>query len=154
MAGITVSFIIYSQWAPLTLMLTAAPGNGLLNSNTSSWLICLLSEGLAWPEGLLYCDMPLSGGHVPGAQWSDRHQKTIVGPCRENHCGQTPAFRGWGEDGLRTERKNALYRVDTAGTWMLSGGVIIVSLCVCFRPDRSRSAQSPGLTTEVQLELC
>lgn len=81
MAGITVSFIIYSQWAPLTLMLTAAPGNGLLNSDTCCWLICLLSKGVGWPEAILCHDTLLNGSRALGVCWLDgRH-------ALEKHCG-------------------------------------------------------------------
>lgn len=80
MAGITVSFIIYSQWAPLTLMLTAAPGNGLLNSKTCSWLICLLSKGLGWAEAILHCGAPMNGVHALGASRLDRRHAL------EKHC--------------------------------------------------------------------
>lgn len=168
MAGITVSFIIYSQWAPLTLMLTAAPGNGLLNSNTCSWLICLLSKGLGGPEAILYHDTPLNGGHTLGVgrferrQWCSREalwgggsvHGTSQWSFRAGVPRATPPWRNCGEDGLRTKC------IPCGHCWHLivpykqafTGGMIPVSLC--FRPDRSPSAQSPGLTTEVQLGLC
>lgn len=151
MAGITVSFIIYSQWAPLTLMLTAAPGNGLLNSNTCSWLICLLSKGLGWPEATLYHDTPLNGGRTLGAGRFDRRQwdsrevlwcgESTEGLCMWSHCGLLELeFPEQHQPGgivvkmVYAQSVDTIYPVDIVGTllFLINGLLLMVwSLCLC-----------------------
>ncbi len=124
-------------------MLTAAPGNGLLNSNTCSWLICLLSKRLGWPKAILLRHAnercPCTGGQRIGQ--AARH--TL-----EKHCGMvrrhfgvpraTAARRDCGEDGLRTEWKRNIpsghcLHLIVPRKQAFTSGVIPVSVCVSGR---------------------
>lgn len=111
-------------------MLTAAPGNGLLNSNTCSWLICLLSKGMGWPEAILHCDTQMNGVRALGAGRLDgRH-------ALEDHCGMESRwwedtvvfleleFLGQHKPGgnvvkmVYAQSEDATYPVDIVGTWL------------------------------------